>query len=242
MRIHPDFRCPTRIILRSRRRVEFLPVTPGSGSRCYLFLVCRDSCASQKHTVCTETASGILSCCTEVSLVPATTAAKDVKHSSDTTGVANKVRFEHIVVAVDGSTNGRRAAKFAANLALGLGSRLTVVTVVEPPNVPRLVTMDPRFLPDYPGMIDSLREAAEAQGRQLLEEIRSLMNKITGLKPDVRLEMGPVRETLLHIVSKLHPDLLVVGTRGMTGIRRFIVGSVSETMVRHAACSVVVVR
>jgi nucleotide-binding universal stress UspA family protein len=165
-----------------------------------------------------------------------------VKRSSDRTGGASKVGFGHIIVAVDGSTNGRRAAEFAANLALGLGSRLTVVTVVEPPNVPRLVTMDPRFLPDYHGMIDSLREAAEAQGRHLLEEVGSLVKKSTGLKPDVRLEMGPIRETLMHTVSKLHPDLLVVGTRGMTGVRRFIVGNVSEAMVRHAPCSVVVVR
>lgn len=165
-----------------------------------------------------------------------------MKHPRDTTEVASKGGFEHITVAVDGSANSRRAAEFAAKLALRLGSRLTVLTVVEPPKVPRLVTMDPRLLPDYPGMIDSLREASEAQGRQLLGDLRNLVRSSTGLEPDARLEMGPVRETLLQIVSKLRPDLLVVGTRGMTGIRRLIVGSVSEAMVRYAPCSVVVVR
>ena len=165
-----------------------------------------------------------------------------MKHPPDTTEVASKGDSRHITVAVDGSANSRRAAEFAANLALRLGSRLTVITVVDPPTVPLVVPMDPRSLPDYPGLIDSLREASEAQGRQLLGEIRNLVRTRTGLEPEVRLEMGPVRETLLRTVSKLHPDLLVVGTRGMTGMRRLIVGSVSEAMVRHAGCSVVVVR
>lgn len=102
--------------------------------------------------------------------------------------------------------------------------------------------MDPRSLPDYSRLIDSLREASEAEGRQLLGEIRNLVRTRTGLEPEVRLEMGPVREILLRTVSKLHPDFLVVGTRAMTGMRWLIVGSVSEAMVRHAGCSVVVVR
>lgn len=60
MRIRPDFRRATRVILRSRLRVEIpTPVTSASDSRCYPFSVYPDSRASQEHTVCTEPASGI---------------------------------------------------------------------------------------------------------------------------------------------------------------------------------------
>jgi nucleotide-binding universal stress UspA family protein len=56
------------------------------------------------------------------------------------------------------------------------------------------------------------------------------------------IRVGDARREILHSAAEWHPDLIVVGSHGRQGLERFLLGSVSESVVRHATCSVDVVR
>ncbi|RVH85207.1 universal stress protein, partial [Sinorhizobium medicae] len=59
---------------------------------------------------------------------------------------------------------------------------------------------------------------------------------------DVRVEPGDYAETILAVADEVDADLIVVGSRGLGGLRGLLVGSVSQKVVQHADCSVLVVR
>jgi nucleotide-binding universal stress UspA family protein len=59
---------------------------------------------------------------------------------------------------------------------------------------------------------------------------------------DTEVRTGDARREILHSASEWHPDLIVLGSHGRHGLERFLLGSVSENVVRHANCSVDVVR
>jgi nucleotide-binding universal stress UspA family protein len=144
--------------------------------------------------------------------------------------------LKRILVAIDGSQPSLKAMAVAVGLAKRFGAKLHAVTVAH--------------LPDYylahhagaaPGVYASLREAAEEFAVRALEAAKDEARK-EGMSVETYMEFGPVKDTLLDYVSKLKPDLLVVGNRGLSGLKRVWLGSVSESMVRHAECPVLVVK
>jgi len=61
-------------------------------------------------------------------------------------------------------------------------------------------------------------------------------------KVDSVIDKGDVKETILDSAIQWHADLIVVGSHGSGGVRRFLLGSVAEAVARHAPCSVEIVR
>jgi len=141
--------------------------------------------------------------------------------------------IERIVAAVDGSENAERALAMAGDLALRYQAALTVVTVVPPQTVPSYGA--PMFVPPDPAAIQAVYDQVLAKSRATLKAQR--VAKVEA----VRLE-GPIVEELVAYLEKTRPDLLVMGSRGLSTGRRLFLGSVSDALVHHAPCPVLVVR
>lgn len=143
--------------------------------------------------------------------------------------------INRIVVGIDGSENSRSALRWAYEEAAHHGASLTVLTTWHPPTLP----MSPPY-----GTIPP--EDYEAQPRNealaLLEQATSDL-PATGSTVDVRtsIEEGKNPAKVLIDRSK-EADLLVVGSRGHGGFAGMLLGSVSQHVVAHAECPVVVVR
>jgi len=136
-----------------------------------------------------------------------------------------------VVVGVDGSEGSRKALRWAAAEATARGDDLELVHVWEPPQA-----YAPFGLGAYPLDPEPIRDAAKSLLEGLVSEARELTSGI-----DVRGELveGPPAQALLDHAGTA--DLLVVGSRGLGGFKSLLLGSVSQQVVHHAPCPVVIV-
>jgi len=140
--------------------------------------------------------------------------------------------FARILACVDASATGERAAIVASEMAVRFGCRLTLVTVLpwtgrnSQPDLERLVPMDSKGRPIH-------RILEDAQAEALKRGVPSV---------DLVYLRGKVVEAILEHLEHSPPDLVVVGTRGLSRGSRLLLGSVSSRLVSEAPCPVLVVR
>ena len=138
-----------------------------------------------------------------------------------------------IIVGVDGSDSSRAALRWAFDEAVHHGASLTVLMTWQPPSMP----MTPPFgsLPPE-GYSDQPREAALA----LLDRLMADLDQQSGVEVHTAIEEGSPAKVLIE--RSKEADLLVVGSRGQGGFAGMLLGSVSQHLVAHAECPVVVLR
>lgn len=161
-----------------------------------------------------------------------------IVHGRPRWATAGHQRPLHVMVATDGSSDAGRAAAFLNELPLAGRTELTMVHVVES-------SLD-RSLEGFAGaetrsLLKKAKKAHEAAGFQILEDMRQRLSR-QGRVTEEHLVHGHAGDEILKLVKRKRPDLLVVGSRGLTGLRRLLLGSVSHRLARHAPCSVLVVR
>jgi nucleotide-binding universal stress UspA family protein len=140
-----------------------------------------------------------------------------------------------ILLATDGSEGAELAASRAVELAQRTESELHVV----------YVGIAPTFLMSDPGTVGYDRmilEEIEDEARELLRKLSWRVKVAGGNVAGTHLGMGEVNLEIVACAKKLGADLIVLGCRGHRGIRRAIGGSVSDAVIRHAPCPVLVVR
>jgi nucleotide-binding universal stress UspA family protein len=136
-----------------------------------------------------------------------------------------------ILVAHDGSKTSDKALKKAVELATGLDASLTVLTVVPDLYLTELSDMDRQ----------RITAALTEEAKQAMEKIRvSLSAKPIETKTIMR--QGLPAEKILETAQKMKVDLLVVGSHGRHGARKFLLGSVSSKVVDYSTCPVLVVK
>lgn len=139
--------------------------------------------------------------------------------------------IKHILVPVDGSESSQRAVVTAIGLAEPIGATVTLLEVIE----------EAGPLPSY----DERPPPGETREHWLTEErwqpIRGLLEG-TAVPWKRRVERGYPAEVIVDVAEEGGFDLVVMGHRGMSGVGRFLVGSVSDRVVHHASCSVLVVK
>jgi nucleotide-binding universal stress UspA family protein len=134
-----------------------------------------------------------------------------------------------ILLATDGSREAHLAATTAADLANSTNSELHVVLVEE---------LRPTFLAQTEVEPAELQRQAQ---HQLDEEVRSLQ-EAGGTVKEAHLRQGKADEEVVELAERMGIGLIVMGSRGRGRIRRALMGSVSESVVRHAHCPVTIVR
>ncbi len=137
-----------------------------------------------------------------------------------------------ILLATDGSDDARLAAEAAADLAERTGSELHVLAVGR--------TFPAAVYKSYIEQAgDELRQEAEEVLDNEVRQIEAAGGEIT----QSYLRMDEARdEAIVHLAEEIDAGLIVVGSRGRGRIRRALMGSVSDSVVRHAHCPVLVVR
>ncbi len=134
-----------------------------------------------------------------------------------------------ILLATDGSREAELAATTAADLAKSTGSELHVVHVGE---------LRPTFL----AQTEVEPAQLEREARELLDE---QVRKVEGAGSTVKeahLRLGRADEEIVDLAHSIGAGLIVMGSRGHGRIRRALMGSVSDSVVRHAPCPVTIVR
>lgn len=140
--------------------------------------------------------------------------------------------FKHILCPVDFSDDSRTALERAAELSAPTGAQITLLNVIEPP----VTYSGEPPVSDYLGDI-------EKGSTQLLAEWASNLSSRLAVPVTTEIRIGNAGgQTLAYLHAHPELDLVVVGSHGRTGIRRALLGSVAEKIVRHAACPVLVAR
>jgi nucleotide-binding universal stress UspA family protein len=144
-----------------------------------------------------------------------------------------------ILLATDGSEEAKLAFASAADLSKKTGSELHVVYVGHMPLVsyesPGARTLDP----DLSGR---MHESAEQEARTMLEEQMQRVGQSGGEIAELHARLGRPDAQIVGVADELGAGLIVLGSRGLGPLRRALMGSVSDSVVRHAHCPVLVVR
>jgi nucleotide-binding universal stress UspA family protein len=138
-----------------------------------------------------------------------------------------------ILVATDGSREAELALTTAADLAKSTDSELHVLHVGEVPLV---------YHPERHGGYHTEYEKADTQARELLDAQVEKIKAAGATVGQAHLKMGRADEEIVGLAESMGVGLIVMGTRGQGRIRRALMGSVSESVVRHAHCPVTIVR
>jgi nucleotide-binding universal stress UspA family protein len=138
--------------------------------------------------------------------------------------------FERLVVAYDGSKPAGAAAELAFELAHGRGARLTLVCVLELPGPYR----------DLPRVAPGIERAGEDWRRRLAALAAGAPD---GASVETELLVAnKAAPALLELLRERRAEVLVGGTHGVGGLKRTLLGSVSQQLLEHAPCSVLLVR
>lgn len=142
-----------------------------------------------------------------------------------------------ILLAVDGSKYSEAAVQNLTSAFRAQSSEVLVLQVVEPLVFSAPPQMAQGYAPEMAARLqDQLKQARESVLRTA-ETVRK-----AGFKADSRVVENEVRTGILDVAADWHADLIVLGSHGEKGLRRFLLGSVAEFVARHAHCSVLVVR
>jgi nucleotide-binding universal stress UspA family protein len=139
-------------------------------------------------------------------------------------------RVERLLLATDLSEASTAATEEAFELATRLGASLLVVSVIDPGSL---------LLPSgrFHARMDQVRERRETIAQELVERGRDVGVQVSFLVWD-----GDPGDMIVAAAQAEHPDIVVVGSHGRGAMGRLFLGSVSEHVVRHAPCPVLVVR
>lgn len=144
--------------------------------------------------------------------------------------------YKTIVVGTDGSGTATEAVRRATELAAAVGGRLELVSAYEPVSGVRLRQEAQHAPGDVQWMVNP-REDVDATLQATAEEIRA-----QGVDVTIWARQGDPADAILDVAEEQNADLIVVGNRGMTGAKRFLLGSVPNKISHHAPCSVLIIR
>jgi nucleotide-binding universal stress UspA family protein len=144
--------------------------------------------------------------------------------------------FRSIVVGTDGSGTATEAVRQATQLARLVGGRIHLVSAYEPVGAARLREERERVPADLEWMVNPREEVDRTLG-EAAETIRA-----AGVEVAAYARQGDPADAILDVAEEQSADVIVVGNKGMTGAKRFLLGSVPNKVSHHAPCSVMIIR
>jgi nucleotide-binding universal stress UspA family protein len=144
--------------------------------------------------------------------------------------------FGSIVVGTDGSETATEAVRQAIELARNVGAKLELVSAYEPVAGSRLREEVQQVPDDLQWMVNPREDvdAALSAAAKLAEE--------HGVTAQIYARQGDPADAILDVAEEQGSDLIIVGNKGMTGAKRFLLGSVPNKVSHHAPCSVLIIR
>ncbi|HZY95039.1 MAG TPA: universal stress protein [Candidatus Bathyarchaeia archaeon] len=152
--------------------------------------------------------------------------------------------FKRIMVAVDGSESAKKAAEVALDITGKYKAELHVLYAINPP-IPSIAYSFPSMTPPTPSQaeIDAYYATAKKTAMAIVEQtVSEAQKRGINAKPEIPEATGSVVETLINHAVDDKVDLIVMGSRGLGGFKKLLLGSVSSGVITHAPCPVLVVR
>jgi nucleotide-binding universal stress UspA family protein len=139
-----------------------------------------------------------------------------------------------MLVATDGSETASRAVSEAADLAAAAGARVHVITAYQPlrAKVASRGTVDPE--------VTQWHLAEDSRADSILDAACAAL-RLRGLEAEPHARKGDPADAIIALAEELGTDLVVVGNKGLSAKRRFLLGSVPDKVSHHAPCSVLIV-
>ena len=175
----------------------------------------------------------------ETTLLGSTSSAV-VDHATSPVLIARGERVTRAILAEDGSLGARDGEALIIGWPLFAGVPVDVVSVVDvaaPWRTGIAPTMFGQAMDVYADMITSAHETHEALAASTTARLRA-----AGVTAEMELREGDPATELVAAATESGTDLIVIGSRGHTGITRLVLGSVAHSILTHAHCSVLVVR
>lgn len=138
--------------------------------------------------------------------------------------------FKKIISAYDGSEHARQALEAAIELAKKFAAKLYVVSVVS--------------VPDFAGTVDEVNGTLD-KGKEFFAKQLEQAERIAAMQSveiETRILVGHPYQAISRFINTEGCDLIVVGSRGLGVVKRYLLGSVSEAIARYAKCSVLVIK
>jgi nucleotide-binding universal stress UspA family protein len=155
----------------------------------------------------------------------------EAKSASDN----RKIQIRKILIPIDGSEYSLNAAKYAIRIAKDEKAQLFCIHVITPkiPYGYATAATDGQYYEDIKNNVESwfdkVKDMAKAED-------------IADLNTEIFIDVKSVIESVIDYASRGNIDLIVIGTKGRTGLKRFLMGSVANGVVQHAHCPVLLVR
>lgn len=154
--------------------------------------------------------------------------------------------FEKILVPLDGSEHSLKALEQAVQIAKKFGGKLTLLHVysvtITPVIVPEPTTLTPPGIPVMaPAEISKVAEASRRAGNRILADGEEKA-KAEGVEVEKLLEEGHVVHEVVRIAKEGNFGLIVIGARGISHVREMLLGSVTDGVLHHAPCPVLVIK
>ncbi len=144
--------------------------------------------------------------------------------------------FGSIVVGTDGSETAGEAVRQATELAKAVGATVHLVSAFEPVGNQRLREERQQVPEDMQWMVNE-REDVNATLKEAAERISG-----DGVDVQTYARQGDPADAILDVAEEQNADLIIVGNKGMSGAKRFLLGSVPNKVSHHAPCSVMIIR
>ena len=142
-----------------------------------------------------------------------------------------------ILLAIDDSKFSEAALRMLIAQNQPAKTKVQLLHVVEPLEAP----FYPELTPPYPVSLRDIENQRQKAGRNLAAKAAAKL-RAAGFKVNTSVRVGHPRTSIVDVAAKWHAELIIVGSHGRSGLDRLLLGSVSESVARHAPCSVQIVR
>lgn len=154
--------------------------------------------------------------------------------------------FEKILVPLDGSEHSLRALEIAIQIAKKFDGKITLIHVysvtIRPVMMPEPTTLTPPMIPVMtPAEVSKAVEATRKAGASILTEGEQKV-KAEEVQVETLLKEGHTVQEIIRTAKEGKFDLIVIGGRGISKIRELLLGSVTDGVIHHAPCPVLVIK
>jgi nucleotide-binding universal stress UspA family protein len=141
--------------------------------------------------------------------------------------------FHKVLVATGGSPWSDKAVQYAIGLSKDYGLDLVILHVI--------TDTPPYFIAEAGTSVDQVLAGSEEGGRRILDEAVQWATE-AGMQCETELAWGRVPEVVCRVAYERACDLIIVGSRGLTGFKRLMLGSISNVVAAKAPCPVLIIK
>ena len=151
--------------------------------------------------------------------------------------------LQNILVAIDGSESANKALNLAMDLADRFSAKLVILNVFSRVTASSVVSFPTITVGSFPAIMEEFSNELRFRHEKMLENVlKKAKEKKPHLNISTRLVEGRPSDIIVETAKKENIGLIILGNRGLSSLKEFILGSVSDRVAHDAECSVLIVK